>query len=157
MKCQAHGFSLNSCMKFGYAFYVKGKKNFNAFLAEYKDYIEYEKNLNRYIQYKDNYIIYNKDIVRYHGLGVIYQMIPYIKRGEKTYKDNKYYYIYFYKTLIVKLDLDKLQEIWDTRIANGKEKSFGYLRFALGGFGKYIDYVLEYYCYFVLGIKPKEI
>ncbi|MCZ9888981.1 hypothetical protein [Brachyspira hyodysenteriae] len=84
-------------------------------------------------------------------------MIPYIKRGEKTYKDNKYYYIYFYKTLIVKLDLNKLQEIWDYKNSKWKRKSFGYLRFALGGFGKYIDYALEYYYYFVLGIKPKEI
>ena len=114
MKCQPNGFTLeNSCSKFGYAFYVKGKKNFNIFLTEYKDHIEYEKNLNRYIQYKDNYVIYNNDIVINHGLGIIYKMIPYLRRSQKTYKDNKYYYIYFYNTLIVKLEWEKLQDIWN--------------------------------------------
>lgn len=157
MKCQPHGFTLeNSCSKFGYAFYVKGKKNFNIFLIEYKDHIEYEKNLNRYIEYKDNYVIYNNDIVLNHGLGIIYKMIPYLKKGKKTHKDNKYYYIYFYNTLLVKLEWEKLQDIWNKRIESGKEKSFGYLRFALGGFNKYMDYALENYCYFVLGITPKE-
>lgn len=148
-------FGLDGCHK-GYTVYIKGKKNFYNFLEQYKEDIK-EKNINRYIQYKNHYVIYNKDIIQKFGLYAIYKKIPYLKRGEKTYKDNKYYYIYFYKTLIVKLDLDKLQEIWDTRIANGKEKSFGYLRFALGGFGKYIDYALEYYCYFILEIKPKEL
>ena len=158
MKCQPNGFTLeNSCTKFGYTFYIKGKKNFNIFLTEYKDHIEYEKNLNRYIQYKDNYVIYNNDIVLNHGLGVIYTMIPYLRRSQKTYKDNKYYYIYFYNTLIVKLEWEKLQDIWNKRIENGKEKSFSSLRFALGGFNKYIDYVLENYCYFVLGITPKSL
>ncbi|KLI15582.1 hypothetical protein [Brachyspira hyodysenteriae] len=156
MKYKVELFGLDGCHKHGYTVYIKGKKNFYNFLEQYKKDIK-EKNINRYIQYKNHYVIYNKDIIQKFGLYAIYQKIPYLKRGEKTYKDNKYYYIYFYKTLIVKLDLDKLQDIWDKRRANGKEKSFGYLRFALGGFGKYIDYALEYYCYFVLGIKPKEL
>ena len=157
MKCQPEGFTLkNSCKEFGYAFYIKGKKNFNIFLTEYKDHIEYEKNLNRYIEYKDNYVIYNNDIVLNHGLAAIYKMMPYLRRSQKTYKDNKYYYIYFYNTLIVKLEWEKLQDIWNKRIENGKEKSFSSLRFALGGFNKYMDYALEHYCYFILGITPKE-
>lgn len=155
MKYKPYGFLLDGIHSTD-AVYIKGKKNFNTFLEEYKDYIK-AKNINRFIKYKDYYVVYNNDIVHSRGLKDIYLLIPYFERGLKDFSDKKYKYIYFRNTLICKLDLDKLQDIWDKRRANGKEKSFGYLRFALGGFGKYIDYALEYYCYFVLDIKPEKL
>lgn len=156
MKIQSAGFSLNSSIKDGYAYYMQSKKDFILFLDMYK-YTVKKENLNRYIEYKNKYVIYNKDITRYHSLFSIYGMMPCLKKAFKYYHYNKYIFISYKNNPIFQLDSDLLNSIYNKRIEDGKEKSFGYLRFALGGFRKYTDYIIENYCYFNLDIKPKEL